>query len=46
MLVRELIELLLVLDSEREVYLDANGGEYVYGIDAVEVREDGEVYIV
>jgi hypothetical protein len=46
MTVRELIESLLVLDPEREVYLDANGGEYVYGIDAVEVREDGEVYIV
>jgi hypothetical protein len=41
MTVRELIELLQQVDPDQDVYIDANGGEYFYEVDAVEVRDEG-----
>jgi hypothetical protein len=41
MTVRELIELLQQVDPDQDVYIDANGGEYFYGIEQVEVRDEG-----
>jgi len=46
MTVRELIELLQQVDPDQDVYIDANGGEYFYEIDAVQVGYDGAVYVV
>jgi hypothetical protein len=45
MTVRELIERLQQVDPEQDVYLDANGGEYFYEVNAIEVCDEGLCFV-